>query len=490
MNLKVLELQFASKNTLLPNLEKLLQKPAFCGNVHLRMDRSVHLIEELNDGVGFVLEFPYIDKHYRDSYYCYHAAKFENLTRDCIRVHLFEESIKNNQQLFSESMSGAKKYLGFFIIRPLARFPLGRSLICPKALKKHNFVCCLAKGRVSLLGIDLTVCGFPHVAQDTETHSCAESSLWSIFEYFSAKYPQYNPQLPSQIVNDLTHFSSHRLLPSKGLTVPELMKCLQSNGHSCLIYHKGESEEKFFSLIQIYIESGIPILMALAGEGAGHAVLAIGHGMAPDYPVPEGQIWRDICFFSKPLILIDDNMPPYQMVNPEAPAKQYSNTSLQQMSIQSFIVPLHRHMNLDAERAFSLVSSILNDKKVGLETAGDKWLTRLFLTSSRSFKHILLNEKPLDAKLSRLLIFMAYPKFVWICELYKTGDFTRKICSGLVILDATGGNSLTSVLWYAIKDKRMVHDGSAWIESRPIQPAFEMKSYQNNLKGEWNKWAG
>jgi hypothetical protein len=489
MNLKVLGLQFASKCTILLDLEELLQTPVFCGKVHLTVDRIEHLIEKLNDEVSFVLEFPYIDKHYRDSYYCYHAAKFEDLARDCIRVHLFEGDIKNTKQLFSKSKPVEKKYLGFFIIRPLARFPLGRSLISPKALKDHNFVCCLTKGRVSLLGIDLTVYGFPHVAQDAETHSCAESSLWSIFEYFSAKYPQYNPHLPSQIVNDLTDFSIHRLLPSKGLTVPELIKCLQSNGHACLIYHKDESKDKFSPLIQIYIESGIPLLLALTEQGAGHAVLAIGHEMAPDYHVLEKQIWRDISFFPKKLILIDDNMPPYQIVDPAAPTKHYPNASLQKMTIQSFIVPLHRHMHLDAERAFSLVSSILDDKNVGLEAAGDKWLSRLFLTGSRSFKRALLNDELLNAKLKMLLVFMAYPRFIWVCELYKAGAFTKRICSGLLILDATGGNSLDSVLWYAVGNKRMVHDGSAWIENRCIQPAFVMETYQNNLKGEWNKWA-
>jgi hypothetical protein len=33
------------------------------------------------------------------------------------------------------------------------------------------------------------VYGFPHIVQDEETHTCAESALWSHIEYFGSRYP-------------------------------------------------------------------------------------------------------------------------------------------------------------------------------------------------------------------------------------------------------------------------------------------------------------
>jgi hypothetical protein len=33
--------------------------------------------------------------------------------------------------------------------------------------------------------------------QDTETHTCAESSLWSLLNYYGSGYKNYQPLLPS-----------------------------------------------------------------------------------------------------------------------------------------------------------------------------------------------------------------------------------------------------------------------------------------------------
>jgi hypothetical protein len=413
------------------------------------------------------------------------------LHRDCIRVHLFKGMLEDEEYLFAMDQAERKeRYLGFFIVRPLPRFPLGRSLISPLAFKDHIFVCCLTKTRVSLLGIDLEVHGFPHVAQDTETQSCAESSLWSLLEYFSSKYQQYSPLLPSQIVLGLTGFSEHRLLPSGGLTVSELLRCLQSNGHQCLIYDKDGlpgGQIDLLSFMQIYIESGIPLLVALFKEGAAHAVLAIGHEDPPKYDIPPGT-WQDISSYQKKVVFIDDNMPPYRIADPSQPIGYYSGTTLSDISIRSFIVPLQKHMYLDAAKAFSLVSEIFNDTKIGLATFSGKWLTRLFLTGGHSFKSKLLQDAKLDAILKNVLVKLAYPRFIWVCEVYKQADFAKELCSGLLIMDATGGNSLSSILWYTILDKQMIHDGSTWVGSEPIK-SFTMSTYRHNLKGGWNGWA-
>jgi hypothetical protein len=492
MNFKVIDVEFATKADFLKILQTILKKPAFCDNAPLDLERIEILLKQFTDDISFVIEYPYIDKHYRDSYYCYHSAKFKKIARDCIRVHIFTGSLANTGELFSlNEEQKAAKYAGYFIIRPLPRFPLGRSLLSPRVLKNHDFVCCLTKNKISLLGIDLTVHGFPHVAQDKETHSCAESSLWSILEYFSSKYQQYNPLLPSQIVQDLTGFAGHRLLPTGGLTVPELLRCLQANGHQCMIYHTGKTEadrKNLHSLMQIYIESGIPLLAALSKKGSGHAVLAIGHGNNLGYQIPKGKTWLDISPFPKKVVFIDDNMPPYQLADPENPTVHYSDRKLRDLSIQSVIVPLQKHMHLDAKRAFALVTAIFDDQKIGLKSFGGQWITRLLLTGGRSFKNALLHDTTLDSKLKELLQCMALPKFIWVCELYKADEFKQGRCSGLMIIDATGDNALASVLWYALQDKRMVHDGSAWIETRKLTKQFVMNTYRNNLKGEWNEW--
>ena len=61
------------------------------------------LIDELKEDVFFVIEYPYVDKVYRDSYYNYYASKHYSYQRDCIRVSLFSNSIKYEDFLKSEN---------------------------------------------------------------------------------------------------------------------------------------------------------------------------------------------------------------------------------------------------------------------------------------------------------------------------------------------------------------------------------------------------
>ena len=223
------------KDGLFLELQEILKDDDFCGQEPPESGRLNELLDNFDDNIWFAVEFPYVDRHYRDTYYSYHSAKFKKTGRNCIRVHIFESEISKGN-ILDKNAGINKKHLGFFIIRPLLYRILGRSLISPKAFKEKNFVCCLMKTRVSLLGNEFTVHGFPHIVQDTETHTCAESSLWSFIEYYGSKYPQYKPLLPSQIVKTLIDNAEHRILPSEGLSENELPKCLQTNGFQCQIY--------------------------------------------------------------------------------------------------------------------------------------------------------------------------------------------------------------------------------------------------------------
>jgi hypothetical protein len=357
------------------------------------------------------------------------------------------------------------------------------------------------KARVSLLGNKLTVHGFPHIAQDAETHTCAESALWSYIEYFGSKYSQYKPLLPSQIIKTLLDNSEHRLLPSEGLKATELAKCLQDNGFQCKIYRLSKREVgeiMNFRMLQIYIESGIPLLLVLGNADNGHAVLAIGHEEndslydAQNFSFPEGFSWMDVSYFNKKLVLIDDNMPPYQIVEMSKPTVHYSNPKLSDMTIKSFIAPLPVHMFLLAEKAYALMKKIFDDKKVGLQTNGEKWITRLLLTGSRSFKNFLLkDEKILNPIYKKRLLHLPMPRFIWICEVYRVHEFTKDgHSSGLLILDPTSdGKSLASVLWYVLDKDMFIHDNVSWdpVLFKKIVP-FNMSVYRNNLKGAWNEW--
>lgn len=489
MNKEAIQIFYSTnKDELSLLLKKILQTPVFCGNIPVDFHRISNLLKALKDEISFVVEFPYTDTHYRDCYYFYHAAKFENLPRETIRVHIFSKSITDIHLLFSMATENenivSDSYFGFFIIRPLNRFPLGHSFISPRAFKQQNFLCCLMKDRVYLLGIKLEVCAFPHVAQDTETHTCAESSLWVLLTYYGSKYRTYQTLLPSDIIRNLNTVSVHRMLPSNGLTVNELSVVLTQDGHNCVLYTKSTDKDLLLQIMRIYIESGIPLIVALENENSGHAVVAMGHGETK-CPAPTHG-WKDMCEYDRDIVFIDDNMAPYKLAKATAPAKHYGK-NLADMKIASLVVPLQKHMFLEAGQAYTLIKHVLNHETVGLKSFGSSWQTRLFLTSGRAFKNSLMTDKVIAENTRNALLKIKLPKFIWLCEIYEGNNLSKEKCSGIVILDSTGSNSFSSVILYILNDKNFITDGMKWIQYKPITK-FEKQTYRHNLKGAWNKW--
>jgi len=521
-----LEIKIADKHSLKNEIYSILKIPESHDEIDHSLFNSISdLSNELIDNLTFLIEHPYVDRHYRDTYYSYYSSKFVPIDRDCLRIHLFEGKIgindiyekeeyinpydKNDPQNGKMISKLKNKYFGFFIIRPLMRHLLGRSLISPKAYKKRNFICCLMKARVSLLGNEFFIHGFPHTAQDEETHSCAESSLWCLYEYYGSKYSQYKPLLPSQIIIPLLSNTEHRILPSRGLYDNELAKCLNSNGFQSLVYMICEySEEKhFFQLINLYIESGITLLLRLVGEttGPGHAILVIGHEEENlfynnNYNKEQwnnyaDHSWVDVSLIRKNLVFMDDNFPPYHVEElKEYCHKPDENPVLKyiEYNIHSFIVPLPVHMFITAEVAYDWLVKIFDDPTVGLKKLGGKWITRLMLTSSDSFKKFIIErDKMMDNDFKNNFLNISMPRFIWICEIYERENFKKdSFCSGLLIIDATGdGKLLKSIIFYIVNNHIFSHNGLIWDKEEPAEVfPFKLNSYLNNLKGEWCKW--
>jgi hypothetical protein len=504
---KFLDTTFASRETLKKELYSLLKIPDFSEQGPSLFDLVENLTGKLIDGISFVIEYPYVDRHYRDTYYTFYSSKFLETERECFRVHIFNRKL-NKDNIFDRNSKINDDYLGFFIIRPLKTHILGRSLISPKAFQERKFVCCLMEDRVSLFGYELTICGFPHIAQDEETHTCAESALWCLYEYYGSKYSQYKPLLPSQIIEPLQNNAERRILPSRGLNKNELARCLNSNGFQSLVYPispRFTKQKLFFRLLNTYIESGIPLLLTLEGEASsGHVVLVIGHEENAKIYYKEGNStpWAeyasyhrvDVSFIQKKLIFIDDNLPPYHtdLLKPYQRPDKNPGLKYHNYNVSSFIVPLPAHMFLAAETVYDLVEKVSIDPMIGFEKRKEKKITRLLLTSSYSFKKFVFeHDNKMDPNFKETLFLpLAFPRFIWICEIYEKPEFIKDgYCSGLLIMDATSdGKSLASVLFYILDGNLFSHNGFKW-DTEPLKVIpFKMQTYRNNLKGEWCEW--
>lgn len=498
----------------------------------LSIERAKSLIENtveqhwkrFRKDTKIVIERNYVDKVYRDSYYTYYASKRTHYKKDTIKLSFFSDPdnlISRDSFSDSKQISSIRSlYKGFIVLRPTPPYIVGRSAIAPNLLNNCSFKTCLAPISSSAVGLKVCTQAFPFSSQDTETISCAETMVWALMEYFGNKYPEYSPVLPSKILNILKQNIAERQLPSSGLSVGSMSYLLKECGFGPKSYSREEFGSDFNSLLSCYIESGIPIIVALDNTEAvknknvnrwiGHAVLCIGHEIIDyesinkiqsiEYPLKERdgvlkiKDWDNI---SKKFIFIDDNFPVYQEDSLEEPTKRYLNIPETKYSdkqskenadkewnsckISHFIVPLHRRTYLEAYVAKEFVKNLLTSKFLKYKDGREIYM-RTFLCSARSYReYVLLND--MSKELKGLIINKSFPKFIWVTEI-SDKNTGKGMANGIILMDATEANIFDFrplifaqcggyVLQYN-KDNKT-------IETAPmVCPIF--KIYDNNLK--------
>jgi len=390
-----------------------------------------------------LLEHPYVDKTYRDTYYNYFASKRDDYPRNTIRISFFDSAIKEDDFRKSEFIQALdEKYLGFLIIRPTFPFVIGRNVIAPKAFKDSDFLSCKVNYSATANGVKLTVSGFPHSSQDQETITCAETTVWSILEYFGNRYSEYRPTLPSQVNQVLSKFSFERLVPSKGLTAGQISYALREFGFGVKIYSKSAYKDDFLRLLRVYVESGVPVVGVLQNAEIGHALNIIGRTRITQNAIDSLSIHKtfgnnvnvyDFADIDIDYVFIDDNFPPYRNAKLENPASNYG-TRWNGCQITNFIVPLYPKIYMEAGEARKTALSLIEN--LGLITNKDI-LIKTFLASSRSFKNSIALNDSLEADAKELLLSISMPKFIWVMEISDKRLIMSGLATGMVVLDAT-----------------------------------------------------
>ncbi|HWK07712.1 MAG TPA: papain-like cysteine protease family protein [Puia sp.] len=456
-------------------------------------DSISDLINTLKEYLWSVIEYPYVDKVYRDSYYSYFASKHNPYYRDCIRVSFFSEEVEPGDfrdEEYKKTLSMA--FMGYLIIRPTFSCPIGRSLLNKAAFRDDNFVICNSAGNVLINGVKLNVHGFPYSSQDTESISCTETTIWSIMEYFGNRYPDYRPTYPSHILDVLSKFSKQRLLPSNGLTVDQISFALKEFGFGTNIYARDAYGAELENIIAYYIESGIPVIAAIQNETIGHAIVIIGHETdpAPDFGNVnkreinyKGETCRYIDYTDLPkkYIVNDDNLPPYRKVDLSYPVVHYGeNSDFRGCVIESAIVPLYKKIYLEVTKARELALAILSDPNFGYRF-DEGFVFRFFLTSSRSFKEHISQLPTLNRLQKDYIILSQMPKFVWCAEIYEQDDFQHNKATGLIILDATEANQVwvDSLIFAGYPDRIFVKDEGEFVILQERLNLYQR--FKNNL---------
>jgi hypothetical protein len=427
----------------------------------VRMYIKPHLAQ-LKSGCFLVIEAPYVDKVFRNSYYNYFSTKLGGYPKDCIKVSIFDKEITDedfrNKARFDFL---SKSFKGFFVLRPTLPKVFGRSVISPNALKKSGFNTCFSTISTTVNGVKLDVSGFPHSSQDEETITCAETTIWAIMEYFSSRYSEYQPVLPSTIHKVLSKISTERQVPSRGLEVKQISFALREFGFGTMVYSKDFYGDEFENILSCYIESGIPLVIAVQNQeqnkSIGHALICVGHEridaeMIQDLEpinIANGNLGgkmlaKKIVIFDtdsirKKFVFVDDNHPVYQKAYIDNPTGHYPTQAWRNCRVSNFVVPLHPRIYLEAFAAKNFVMKFLVDGIVSLEDNSEIVL-RFYLTSSRSYKDYLAFNATFDENVKNIILEIPMPKFIWIAELSNKQLATEGKSNGLMILDATEPN--------------------------------------------------
>lgn len=449
--------KFLTRSRLEEYLSELIEVSFGLEGVKLYRKQIHPIIKILREDLVFYLEYPYVDKYYRDTYYQFFSKKHRNYERNSVRISFFLDDV-NNEMMFHEESEVLlqKRFFGYITLRPTTYKIIGHSFVSPKALIDNNFVSVQSCETVSIGGNRLKINGFPYISQDNESITCSESTLINVLGYFSFKYANYSLLLPSQVNKILSKLSHERQLPSNGLPTEKISFVLKKLGFGTMVYSYDNSKSKnifekkaFKEILFAYIESGIPIIATLSSRKNHHAILVVGRENI-DKDIKTRSVKSTLEGFKlfpeafKNVLIMDDNQPPYRLVDFEKPIIDPESKSY--YKFKTIIVPLYSRIHLDAYQfktiffeAVKILDKNLSFKKerINLLPKG-KYTVRYFIASGRSYKNYISKSKELDTKFKSLLIDKTMPKFIWVGEIFKGNTLKEKQeVSSIIVLDAT-----------------------------------------------------
>lgn len=497
-------------NDFIPLITKLLVEEfhADINEVNSSMMSFARFVNSLIDDIWVFIETQYVDKVYRDSYYNYFASKANNYPRNCVKLSFFFNLPTPLPTVLDakEHELYQQHFGGFLVLRPTFSSIIGRNAIAPCILKKQNFLACLTPIQTTVDGLKFSLNAFPASSQDGETISCAETTMWSMMEYFGNKYTEYKPTLPSNIIRTLESVSVERQLPSAGLTPDNLSFLAKCYGFGPRIYHRDGFKETTYNIFSCFIESGIPIMVALGNNNylithpndryIGHAVMCIGHEYVThaqiDSLVAKATVINsslgnvslmDFDDIEKQFVYVDDNFPPYQLDRLDKPTDRYvSQMNLVEWGncqLMHFVVPLHNKINIEPFLVKKFVKELLSGSHFP-EYKNNSLVIRTFLCSTRSYRdYIKRNDMTNEMKSSLCHHFL--PKFIWVIELTSIDLLKQNKANGLIVLDATESkiDNYAPLVVALHCNMKLERTPLGLVESD--NPTKEFTIYQNNL---------
>uniref|UniRef100_B3EN62 Uncharacterized protein n=1 Tax=Chlorobium phaeobacteroides (strain BS1) TaxID=331678 RepID=B3EN62_CHLPB len=121
------------------------------------------------------------------------------------------------------------------------------------------------------------------------------------------------------------------------------------------------------------------------------------------------------------------------------PAEHYPTDEWRNCTITHFIAPLYPKIYLEAFQAKQYVIKFLITGPQPI-LQHSEYVFRVFLASSRSYKHELARNAGVHGELKHLMIEAQMPKFIWVAEISTKELIKEGKANGLMIVDATEAN--------------------------------------------------
>lgn len=450
----------------------------------------LNIIKRLLSKCSFLtlgVEYYYIDRDYRDSYYMHYSEKHKEISRYCTRVVIFADDYVGvlNKVRFNNNQYSALKenFVGAIVFTPLANRCIGRTLLNPKYFfEKGAAFIRTTLYSVNFKGYQFNVYAFPFRMQDTITTTCAEITIMNILDYYSKGYSNYSYVMPSDIHQIAKQEKYDRHIPSGGLSYELISRILYRAGLAPKFYMSQKIDDKDIRhLISYYIESGIPVAIGTSSisndkNKMGHSIVCIGHGKcnyslslisAKRTPNLQCQYINSADLYNE-WIVQDDMSVPYcvfkqigsDRIERQKGGAEYSKSVdfFETKKIDCIVAPLYKRMYMDAIRAEDTVLSILDDEMYSPQEYlnNSPVIFRLFLASSRHLKTFRISSIR-NNTICRLYQEIPLSQFVWVCELYTKNGYANQKAFGEIILDATysGPNLLESCLMINYPNKHL-----------------------------------
>ncbi|HOQ43405.1 MAG TPA: hypothetical protein PLG94_16465 [Smithellaceae bacterium] len=244
-----------------------------------------------------------------------------------------------------------------------------------------------------------------------------------------------------------------------------------------------EDPSFFYDILYSYVESGIPIVAAMHTKS--HAVTIIGHGPVESAVSTVNALATRPTFLnarhcSRSLVINNDNYLPFQHLAADEQMQTIHNLN----DVDGFVVPLYEKMYLAADNVLKIYPKWVAMNLIDVKVAST-YISRVFMTSSRSYKRSLAKAKSMNPVFRRAQLDLPMPKFIWIVELAEPSVYDRQQANYRWILDATANPREKYSFLLIHDDEKMIINDRAYrdkIYEVPLSNGINQFSlFENNL---------